>query len=182
MLVGVGRRSYNRAAMSKLDFTVRAARPEDVPAAAALGAELVRFHHGLDPERFAILADPPEPGYARFLGGRLKDPNAVVLVAEATGGAADGPVIGYAFGQLEPLNWMDLLAACGRFHDLIVHPAYRGRGIGKALADMMLTRLHDRGAARIVLSVAWANPAARGLFETLGFRPTMVEMTREGST
>jgi ribosomal protein S18 acetylase RimI-like enzyme len=178
-----------------MDFTVRAAKPADLPAAARLGAELVRFHHGLDPERFAILADPPEPGYARFLAGRLEDREAVVLVACArrdsrssgegarkdsrtSGSRAEGAIIGYAFGQLEPLSWMDLLGPCGRFHDLIVHPAHRGRGVGRALAEMMLARLRQLGAPRIVLSVAWANPAARRLFESLGFRPTMVEMTR----
>jgi ribosomal protein S18 acetylase RimI-like enzyme len=158
--------------MADRDFTVRPAKPEDLPAAATLGAALVRFHHGLDPDRFAILADPPEPGYARFLAGRLKDRDAVVLVAEIA-----GRVVGYAFGQLEPLSWMDLLGPCGRFHDLIVDPACRGRGVGRALAEMMLGRLRELGAPRIVLHSAWANPAARRLFESLGFRPTMVEMT-----
>jgi hypothetical protein len=61
------------------DFILRAAKPADLPAAATLGADLVRFHHALDPARFAILADPPEPGYARFLTRRLRDPTAVVL-------------------------------------------------------------------------------------------------------
>jgi ribosomal protein S18 acetylase RimI-like enzyme len=165
--------------MTEAGWIVRAARPEDLPAAAALGAELVRYHHGLDPERFAILADPPEPGYARFLAGRLKDRNAVVLMAETANGAAESRIIGYAFGQLEPLSWMDLLGPCGRFHDLIVAEAHRGHGIGKALAEAMLTGLRKRGAGQIVLAIAWQNPAARHLFESLGFRPTMVEMTRE---
>ncbi len=170
---------YDEPAMPDHDFTVREARAEDLSAAAALGADLVRFHHALDPQRFAILADPPEPGYECFLAGRLKDRNAVVLVAEAGTADAQGAIIGYAFGQLEPLSWMDLLGPCGRFHDLIVHPTHRGRGVGRALAETMLTRLHERGADRIVLSVAWANPPARRLFERLGFRATMVEMTRE---
>jgi ribosomal protein S18 acetylase RimI-like enzyme len=170
--------------MADADFIVREAQPEDVPAAAALGAELVRFHHALDPQRFAILADPLEPGYERFLAGRLRDHSAVVLAAKLESGGtgaddAGGGIIGYAFGQLEPVNWFELLDACGRFHDLMVHPAHRGRGVGKALARAMLDRLRQRGAARIVLSAAWANPPARQLFEALGFRPTMVEMTRE---
>jgi RimJ/RimL family protein N-acetyltransferase len=35
------------------------------------------------------------------------------------------------------------------------------------------------GAPRVVLMAAWRNESARALFARLGFRPTMVEMTRE---
>jgi RimJ/RimL family protein N-acetyltransferase len=35
------------------------------------------------------------------------------------------------------------------------------------------------GAPRVVLMAAWRNEAARRLFARLGFRPTMLEMTRE---
>jgi ribosomal protein S18 acetylase RimI-like enzyme len=37
----------------------------------------------------------------------------------------------------------------------------------------------DRGAPRVVLGTAEQNEPAQRLFERLGFRRTMVEMTRE---
>ncbi|MEW6249962.1 MAG: GNAT family N-acetyltransferase [Planctomycetota bacterium] len=177
-------------------FHVRPARVADAGPAATLAAELVRFHHQLDAKRFAILADPLEPGYARFLGTLPSRAGAVLLVAEArprgasaetagqddeTGTARDegSPLVGYAFGIVEGPSWPDLLDVHGRFHDLFVHPAYRRCGVGRALAVRMLAELCARGAPRIVLSAAWANPVSRKLFESLGFRPTMVEMTRE---
>ena len=41
--------------------------------------------------------------------------------------------------------------------------------------------LEDHGAPRVMLWSAEANPDAQRLFERLGFRRTMVEMTREPS-
>jgi ribosomal protein S18 acetylase RimI-like enzyme len=172
--------------MAEKHFTVREATIPDIPALAALGAELIRFHHQLDPQRFEILSQHIEVGYARFLQSRLSEPQAVVLAAEGAGlveggrESADGlhPVVGYAFGQVEGPSWPDLLGVHGRFHDLMVHEERRGLGIGAALVKGMLERLQARGAPRIVLMTAWANADARSFFEKLGFRPTMVEMTK----
>jgi RimJ/RimL family protein N-acetyltransferase len=41
--------------------------------------------------------------------------------------------------------------------------------------------LAERGAPRIILSTAKRNEAAQRLFARHGFRPTMIEMTREPS-
>ena len=43
----------------------------------------------------------------------------------------------------------------------------------------MFAELASRGAPRVVLSTAFRNEAAQRLFERMGFRRTMVEMTRE---
>ena len=52
---------------------------------------------------------------------------------------------------------------------LAVLPAFRGRGIGTALLERMLTQLRATGLAAVSLSVARSNPA-RGLYERYGFR------------
>lgn len=155
-------------------YRVRAPHPQELPAAAALGAALVQFHHTLRPERFAILADPLEPGYERFLRARLADPDAAVRVAVTM---AD-EVVGYAFGEFVAVSWADLLPAHGRLHDLYVVESWRRRGIAAALVESVAVQLRTRGAETLVLSAAWDNPGARALFAGLGFSPTMVEMTR----
>ena len=57
--------------------------------------------------------------------------------------------------------------------------AARGWGAGTALVDARHAWLRDRGMPRVVLWTAHANHAAQRLFAARGFRPTMIEMTRE---
>lgn len=155
-------------------LSVRPATRADLPAVARLAAQLVRLHHAFDARRFLCL-EPLEPGYERFLGGELADDDAVILVAVTP----EGEVIGYAYGRLEPRDWNELLDACGKLHDLYVDEAARGKGAASRLVEAMVARLYAKGAPRVVLLSATPNVAAQKLFARLGFRPTMVEMTRE---
>ena len=56
-----------------------------------------------------------------------------------------------------------------------------GRGVGRLLLKTTLSYLQLRGAPLVVLSTAERNVSAQRLFERMGFRRTMVEMTREPS-
>lgn len=159
---------------------VRPARAEDLLAVSELAAELVRQHHRLDPQRF-MLIEPIAEGYRRFFAGEIRRRGAVILVAEATGDdpTVEGGILGYAYGTLEDRNWNDLLDACGKLNDLYVHPAVRRLGVGRVLVDEAIAALRGLGAPRVVLMTAWQNPDAHVFFERIGFRRTMVEMTRE---
>jgi ribosomal protein S18 acetylase RimI-like enzyme len=154
---------------------VRAATPADLPAAAALGAGLVRLHHATNPNRF-FLPEEPEQGYAWWLGKEILRPEAVVLVA-----AIDGAIVGYAYGTIEERDWTILVDRHGEIHDLCVAESARHRGVGRALAIAMIERLEALGAPRILLNAMVQNENAQRLFASVGFSPTMVEMTRERS-
>lgn len=156
------------------DPTIRPAERRDLPTLGRLGAALVRMHHGLDPQRFLAPSEAPADGYARFLGSCLGEADAVVLVAEQ-----DGAVIGYVYAGLEPHSWRELRGPAGFIHDVVVDEAARGRGVATALLTAAFGWLESLGAPRIVLMTAARNTAAQRLFERLGFRPTMIEMTRE---
>jgi len=157
--------------------TVRPATQADLPAVASLAASLVRLHHEFDPDRFLCI-EPLEPGYVRFLAGELADDDAVILVAVARVDDRER-VVGYTYGRLEPRDWNELLDACGKIHDVFVDEAARGHGVAAALVEAMVARLEAKGAPRVVLLSATPNVAAQRLFARLGFRSTMVEMTRE---
>jgi ribosomal protein S18 acetylase RimI-like enzyme len=156
-------------------ITVRAARDADTPVLGRMGAALARLHHAWDRQRF-MLPDDIEEGYRWWLGRELANPDAIVLVAER-----DGAVVGYAYGRLEERDWNALLDACGGFHDLWVDEPARRTGAGRALAEALVQRFDALGAPRVVLKTATKNEAAQRLFASLGWRPTMLEMTREGS-
>lgn len=121
-----------------------------------------------------MLPDGVEAGYTWWLGRELANDKAVIFVAEQ-----GGEVVGYAYGRLEDKDWNALLDACGVLHDLWVDEGARRAGAGVRLVEAMVKRLGELGAPRVVLSAAAKNETARRLFASLGFRPTMIEMTRE---
>ena len=140
-----------------------------------MGALLMRTHYGFDHRRFLEPGANAEEGYAWFLGEQLKDePNAVVLVAEQR-----GEVIGYVYAALEPISWKELRDACGFIHDIVVEERGRRSGVATALMDTAMAWLKERGAPRVVLGTAEQNEPAQRLFARMGFRRTMVEMTKE---
>ena len=158
-----------------MTFTVRPIEQRDLEATAKLAGALIRLHHEWDPARFFVVRGV-EAGYARFLATEMKNPDAVVLVAVQ---GDEARVVGYAYASLEERNWSDLRDACGKLHDVFVDEAARGGGVAAALVEESVKRLRAMGAPRVVLMTATKNEAGRRLFARLGFRETMIEMTRE---
>ena len=152
---------------------IRPARPEDLPQVARLAAALVRLHHKWDPKRF-MLIEPLEQGYQRFFSGQLSDGDVVLLVA-----TRESTIVGYVYGGMEPRNWNALLDRCGAVHDIHVDESVRKQGVASKLMEAACEKLKALGAPRVVLMSAQANAEGQRLFEKLGFRRTMVEMTRE---
>jgi ribosomal protein S18 acetylase RimI-like enzyme len=155
-------------------ITVRPAEPRDLKAVGRLGALLVRIHHEFDPERFIAATPDTEDNYAWFLGTQLEAPNIIVLVAERA-----GEVVGYTYAGVEGRDYMALRGPAGVLYDIVVDPLHRERGVGRMLLDATLASLGELGAPRVVLSTAERNEPAQRLFTHAGFRPTMIEMTRE---
>jgi ribosomal protein S18 acetylase RimI-like enzyme len=153
--------------------TIRDATAGDLPRAAELGAQIVQMHHAVNQNRF-FLPDRLEEGYVWWLQKELQRPEAVVLVAEQS-----GQIVGYAYGAIEERDWSVLLDQHGVVHDVFVVDSVRSTGVGRALMAELIARLEQLGAPRIVLSVMVQNESAQRLFMALGFRPTMLEMTRE---
>jgi ribosomal protein S18 acetylase RimI-like enzyme len=153
---------------------VRHATPADLQRIGRLGALLVEEHYGFDPRRFLAARPGTQEGYASFISTQLEDPDVAVIVAEDKGN-----VVGYAYAAVEGYDYMALRGPAGVLHDIIVDPGHRGRGVGRLLLHAALEFLRLRGVPRVVLSTAERNEAAQRLFASVGFRRTMIEMTRE---
>lgn len=160
--------------MTSAAIIIRRARKEDMPALGRMGALLMRLHFEFDNKRFMDPGDDPESGYAWFLGTQLRDEDVIVLVAER-----DAKVVGYVYAGLEPLSWKELRDACGFIHDIVVVEEGRRHGVASALIEAAIDWMREKGAPRVILGTAHANVNAQALFEKLGFRRTMIEMTRE---
>ena len=154
--------------------TIRPATSADLAKIGRLGALLIAEHHAFDARRFMAATGRTAEGYASWIGSQLTEKDVVVLVADE-----DGDVAGYAYAALEGTDWMSLRGPAGVVHDLVVDPQSRRRGFGRLLLEATLADLRSRGAPRVVLSTAEQNGPAQRLFARLGFRRTMIEMTRE---
>jgi ribosomal protein S18 acetylase RimI-like enzyme len=159
-------------------FSIRAMTPSDLPAASRLAAKLVAMHHELDPRRFLHLPNAAA-GYAQYFRGELESDRVVLVVAERTSRDGSASIVGYAYGRLEPRSYNELLDACGKLHDVYVEESARGHALGEALVVETVRRLTEKGAPRVLLLTAVQNEAAQHVFAKLGFRTTMLEMTKE---
>ncbi len=159
---------------------IRSATEADLDAMASMAAELVRFHHALDPARF-FLARGVEEGYRGWFAREIARPEAILIVAEgAPPAAGQRPALdGYCYGRVEARDWNLLLDAHAALHDIYVQPGARAHGLGARLVMAFCDAAKQKRAPRVVLSTATQNQSAQALFAKLGFRSTMIEMTRE---
>jgi len=152
-------------------ITIRPATASDQEPLGRFGGALMRQHHAADPRRF-IQVEHPEAGYGRFLVSRISEPSSLVMVAERS-----GAVIGYVFADVESTNWMELRGPCGVVQDIYVDEAARHQGAGRKLMSAAIDWIRSKGRSQVVLLTKDRNEHAQHLFTSLGFRPTMVEMT-----
>ena len=92
----------------------------------------------------------------RFLSLRVGGSLAGVLVASSEGSSA-------------------------HLYDLVIEPALRSRGLGKAFLSQALVDLCERGTVEVVLQVLKSNVVAVGLYRSLGFAVEYGYGYREGA-
>jgi GNAT superfamily N-acetyltransferase len=155
-------------------LVIRKPQQRDLEPLGRLGAMLIRTHYTFDAQRFLEPQPGIERGYGAFLSNIVDSPDSCVFVAEL-----EGALAGYVFAALEPMSWYELRGPAGFIHDVIVDERARGRGIGTQLMEKAMQWLRERGAPRVILWTAWKNERAHALFRRIGFRETMIEMTKE---
>lgn len=85
----------------------------------------------------------------------------------AVAAVADGRWVGMARGYLEP--------PAAQLIAVYVTPAWRRRGIARALSQAVVDWARERGAREVFLSVSDWNTGARRVYEALGFEATGVQ-------
>jgi ribosomal protein S18 acetylase RimI-like enzyme len=156
---------------------VRRAEARDLDALAKMGALLAELHFEFDRARFLFSSlERVAEGYRGWFQRELENASACLLVVD---GDVPGALRGYAYGRAAGIDWAALLDKHAALVDLYVHESGRGQGTGEALVEAFCAWAHEKGLARVVLSTATPNVTAQALFRRLGFRATMIEMTRE---
>lgn len=77
--------------------------------------------------------------------------------------APDGTLAAYG------ICWLDAVNHSGEFEPVGTSPAFRGRGLGKAVIGEGLRRLRAQGAREAYVAAEGDNEAARALYESVGF-------------
>ena len=140
------------SATGKSAPTVRNLRSRDMEAVVALDAKITGRRRD---EFFKVKLDQA-----------LKDTGVMVSLAAEVEGAFAGFLLSRVFygefGQMEAAAVLDTLG---------VHPAFRGRGVAKALLAQLRTNLLGLGITRLHTEVSWDGMDLMGLFRAEGFRP-----------
>jgi ribosomal protein S18 acetylase RimI-like enzyme len=110
--------------------------------------------------------EPDLPGARTFLEARLKGRESVVLLAVPK----DAPGTAVGFVQLYPSFSSVSMKPIWILNDLFVAPQSRRAGVARSLLDAALELARSTGAARLRLSTAKDNEAAKALYAAAGYR------------
>ncbi len=132
--------------------TIRNLRPRDLEAVIALDAK--------------ILGRRREEYFRGKLEQALRETGVMVSLAAEVDGAFAGFLLSRVFygefGEMEAAAVLDTVG---------VHPAFRGRGVGKALLAQLRTNLLGLGIRRLSTEVSWDGTDLMAFFRSEGFRP-----------
>lgn len=163
--------------MAIMNWGVREARAEDVPAVAELYRRHLLYHVPFDP-RYR-----PRPGahYDVLFRERLHN-HACGLFVALDGAQVVGFVLCRLNGEPRGGGWLPAglrrrlfggtnEPLTGTIADLFVHEDYRRRGHGSALVRRAMEWFAERGVREVGLGVMYDNEPGRRFWEAQGFQP-----------
>jgi len=115
------------------------------------------------------------------MADRVRHMSDLVADAELVVATVDGRVagaVGYCGPGRPKQPWFDVAWPCVRM--LVVHPDYRGLGIGRALTEECIRRARRDGAALIALHTSGIMKTALDMYRRMGFELYREEPNRHG--
>jgi ribosomal protein S18 acetylase RimI-like enzyme len=151
---------------------IREYRPEEIEQVEVCFVELQDFLHGLEPN---VLEGKAAKKYFDFMLTRCAETTGKVLVAEV-----DHQVVGFVcvWGKVPSEELDEEPGDYAFISDLVVLPAYRGHGVGRALLERAEEYARSLGVTKIQLEVLANNASALKLYTSDGFRAYHMLMTK----
>ncbi len=131
---------------------------DDLP---ALRRMMAAYLHEVDPA-----ADPEAIWGDEFMATCLRGMEAGTIVALIA--VEGGNPAGFSVARLDR-HWYRANVTMGLIEEFYIVPAYRGAGLGRALAAETVTLLRARGAATLTATVVRENLAALLFWQRVGF-------------
>ena len=153
-------------------LNVRRAEARDIPAILNLLVQVDMVHHKGRPDLFK---GPATKYSAEELTVILSDERTPVFVCVDP----ENQVLGHGFCIIQHSGGR-LLAehTTAYIDDICVDEAARGRGVGRALYEHILSFAAEKGAYNVTLNVWTCNPGAMAFYEKLGLVPYKVGMEK----
>lgn len=151
-------------------LSIAAAEPADLPALMRLMRYLADEHALLDP--FFVPSDEWHDSIRRMFLERFGVRDHCLLLAR-DGGEPVGMVT--AVLRRAPAFVVERRAV---IENLVVAPAHRRQGVGRALVEAVADWCRRRGTQGMELAVAEGNQAGRAFWSALGYRPVILRLYR----
>ena len=145
--------------MSENELTIEQASSADIPAMVGLLAALFSIEQDFKPDTERQI---------RGLAGVLASPNACIMLARS----AQGEAIAMCSAQLVFSTAEGAHSAW--IEDMVVHEAWRGRGIGRQVLQAVLAWASEHGATRAQLLADLDNQPALDYYQHLGWQETQL--------
>jgi GNAT superfamily N-acetyltransferase len=145
--------------MSENEVMIEQASSADIPAMVGLLAALFTIEQDFKPDTERQI---------RGLAGVLASPNACIMLART----AQGEAIAMCSAQLVFSTAEGAHSAW--IEDMVVHEAWRGRGIGRQVLQAVLAWASERGATRAQLLADLDNQPALDYYQHLGWQETQL--------
>lgn len=149
--------------MNDNECLIEPARDDDIPALVELLAELFSIEQDFHP-------DPARQ--SRGLVALLSSPNARIMVARSPQGkpiAMCSAQLVFSTAEGAPSAWVE---------DMVVHPEWRGRRVGRAVLKAVLDWASAQGATRAQLLADLDNFQALAYYQQLGWSETRLVARR----
>ena len=145
--------------MSESGVVIEQASSTDIPALVGLLAALFSIEQDFKPDTERQI---------RGLAGVLASPNACIMVARS----AQGEAIAMCSAQLVFSTAEGAHSAW--IEDMVVHEAWRSRGVGRRVLHAVLAWASERGATRAQLLADLDNQPALDYYQHLGWQETQL--------
>ena len=151
-------------------MVIRFAAPGDVPAILDLLRQVGSVHHRGRPDIFRAGAQKYSASEVIAL---LNDPKKPIFIA-----TEEGKVYGYGFCQIETYEKDPVMEDRVELYidDLCVDESSRGKGVGKAIYDVIRRYAKGRGCHAVTLNVWNFNEGAYQFYVNLGLVPRKTYM------
>ena len=157
--------------------SIRAYKPEDSKHVRECFIELQEFERVIEPSR--LPGDAVADAYIDYMFAKCAEYDGTLLVAEL-----DERIVGFVcvWARVKAREVEELINGPSEFavvSDLVVLPAYRARGLGRALLQAAERFAIEKGSSTIRIGVLARNGSARKIYGRAGYNDSWVMMTKD---